>query len=177
MKRDPSGYWESIGVKGEGPGHPFRGNQYTQLYHGTTINNVGDILKQGLDPDASMGNYGEEYYEGERGKSVYGCRSVRSALEWAGANAITDPKKEYRVAVFRVAVPKGKLKPDEEGSKFDYRVRGRVPPKWIQGYEIYRHVPTGPRNQRWHLEESHNMGAKQEETICYVPRILAEEAT
>jgi hypothetical protein len=29
MKKDPSGYWESLGVKGDQPGHPFRGNQYT----------------------------------------------------------------------------------------------------------------------------------------------------
>lgn len=29
MKRDPSGYWSTIGVKGEAEGHPFRGNQWT----------------------------------------------------------------------------------------------------------------------------------------------------
>lgn len=29
MKRDPSGYWNDIGVKGDAPGHPFRGNQYS----------------------------------------------------------------------------------------------------------------------------------------------------
>lgn len=30
MKRDPSGYWSSIGIKGEAEGHPFRGNQYRE---------------------------------------------------------------------------------------------------------------------------------------------------
>lgn len=30
MKKDPSGYWDAIGVKGDQPGHPFRGNQYSE---------------------------------------------------------------------------------------------------------------------------------------------------
>jgi hypothetical protein len=35
MKKDPSGYWSSLGIKGgegsgENEGHPFRGNQWTE---------------------------------------------------------------------------------------------------------------------------------------------------
>lgn len=30
MKRDPSGYWKMLGIKGESAGHPFRGNQYRE---------------------------------------------------------------------------------------------------------------------------------------------------
>lgn len=31
MRKDPSGYWSTIGIKvGDLPGHPFRGNQYTE---------------------------------------------------------------------------------------------------------------------------------------------------
>lgn len=42
MKRDPSGYWKMLGIKGDVEGHPFRGNQYTTGAAGSSTEAGGE---------------------------------------------------------------------------------------------------------------------------------------
>lgn len=85
MKRDPSGYWESIGVKGEGPGHPFRGNQYTDGTEGQDRESYSDTQDRDnytVDPELEKGDREQAVHDAIR-TILSDKRSYNTSLNYA----------------------------------------------------------------------------------------------
>jgi hypothetical protein len=166
MRRDPSGYWKMIGIKGEAVGHPFRGNQYTTgagsaaseqvsgiaenaprtLYHGSMALLVDEIMKEGIRSDEQH-VWDSHQLRGERGRSVYMTEDPHSAIGWgfeaqgtiAGRMGGRVKKENLRAAIFKVEVPKDvAIKHDELIPDGAYRIVGHIPPEWIKECEVYR---------------------------------------
>lgn len=190
MKRDPSGYWNSIGIKGDAPGHPFRGNQYTvgasgeEMLHGTTTPRLDSILKEGITP-GHQANWGKQFFTGNRKGKVFLTTDKQMAMDYA-ADALQQLFKDMtrtiekgpmpRCCVFRVQVPAGTVLEQDWASarkKGDAYMLSKVPPEWIKGYDVYDFNPFAAT---FKLSESHTIGKGVEtDQSVYVPIIWLED--
>lgn len=193
MKYDPSGYWESIGVKGDSPGHPFRGNQYvdaggegtpapaTTQYHGTASPALQGILKDGITPqkqgcsakwDCPTVYCSPNKTEAER----YAKRAATIWMERLSPDLRrswderSDDARKVKGCIFEIEVPK------EEMGKMNYRPGGfydtaKIPPAWIVGYESFDYDPeTGNASNRQMHRVRKSVGKR-----LFVPVLFTEE--
>jgi hypothetical protein len=120
---------------GDVEGHPFHGNQYTTVYHGTTQESAAKIAKEGLNPDKSG--------------VVFATESYDKAAEFAKNLNYPDPTA---AAVVTLRIPKLGLvieKPLTKGRKDPVgtrtvRIVGRVAPEHVMNV---RHLATKFKTQ------------------------------
>lgn len=99
-------------------------------YHGTLKNNVDNILKEGISPNAAKRFV--ESAQGERGAKVF-TTSNKAAAEWYGKSAAlySEPGSEF--AVFEIQVPVEALKQAlVDTSLVDSWMFDKIPPEWIK---------------------------------------------
>lgn len=133
-ERDERGRWT-------GPG------SFT-AYHGTLKEYVHGIEKHGIKVEAKNRNFDKEYYQGDRGESVYITNDLHGAESWA-KNASRNSygnTNGMNSAVFRVEIPhdeRGKLVTDEMGNAqldphpHNLRFEGKIKPEWIKGVRTF----------------------------------------
>lgn len=110
---------------------------YEVVYHGTSVELIDAILKNGLKankPDIS--NWALNY-EGEVPKGVYGALDARVAAEWTlykAEQALGDeiPLGEARLCIFQIRIPREVLKSDPMMKGARYYPED-IPPDWIVG--------------------------------------------
>jgi hypothetical protein len=126
---------------GDKPNHPFRGNQFTTVYHGTVSGKAGSIRQRGLQTKKAG-----TFYPGlSNTDSVYVSTDPESAAEYAIEAAVrynmegAYGTQDVKPIVLKVRIPdkaKAKLEPDEkdEMSKpgTGFKFKADIPPSWIK---------------------------------------------
>jgi len=99
-------------------------------YHGTSEDVVADIMREGIRVNVTK-SFDEDYYEGERGQSVYVSNSEEGARIYAGSRGGTG-------VVLEVHIPKDEWKKFKRDEKFGVggtsaaRAVLTIPPAWIK---------------------------------------------
>jgi hypothetical protein len=136
---------------GDFDGHPFRGNQYTDVYHGTIESNLPGILESGLSGE----NVGKVWHASNRKSEknpVYVTSTESDARKWANATAYRKMSnapgwrpgkgKLENTVVIKIRVPTASLKSDKLGNKdamgtaVRSLVEGSIPREWIVGHTV-----------------------------------------
>mgnify|MGYP003349254049 CR=1 FL=1 len=125
--------------KGDFDGHPFRGNQYTTGFHGTSEEVVESILKNGIRPSEpkARGSTRPGEVRGQP-RGVYVAPSLEDAEWWANLRISGSPEG-VRLAIFEVSgLDTQELKPDPKREGSFYSVKS-IPPENLKSVTMYRY--------------------------------------
>lgn len=128
-------------VAGEGEGHPFHGNQWTTVFHGTPRENLERILTDGLAPSASA----ERGFGATTAAAVFVTTNMNEAKLYA-----VDHREVQNGVILEIHVP-----PDvvlEQGRGSILTTKDAIPPSWIKA--VYARLDSKGRAVTQHTQKS-----------------------
>ena len=152
------------------------------FFHGTTMDVVKSILKDGLQPvKASERLYSSIFYKGERGDAVYMTSKKEDAQKWAknAADVVSwkEGKSSVGVAVIEVRIDKGSVKVDDEAGEFSFYRVGGIPAKFIKSVWVADRIPDDtsdfPKFSEWRRVSKSQL-AESNQLVLYVPMVICE---
>ena len=154
--------------------NPLKKIPPTIAYHGTTEEVLANILKKGIVPGGGKSkedrNYPSYFYSEERAKAVFLVKNEREAKYWA--EEVTS-KKDIAV-IFKVRIPKEiKRTKDEAGEGSSFYINSKIPPSWIESYDIYKRRNRADNN-KLDFVSHHNIKKKKDidTDVHYIPIII-----
>lgn len=129
---EPKGLWANIQEEPDIP-------QAVSAFHGTTSMFLHSIGERGLSIEEAANNrmYISQFYQGERGASVFMTSKYVNALDFAENAAKSSGLGRPVLLKLRIPLEEytKRAREDQLARRGDFYMTGNIPPEWIEGYQ------------------------------------------